>query len=816
MYRFHIHQDESPRTGPVTGSATGSVVGLMLVLLFAVGCSEPGDRTRAHMERGREHTTAGLFDKARVEFRNVLKIDPRDARGRMALAGTLEHLGDFQGALGQYMRIVPDHPDHAEARVHAGFLLLAVKQTEKALSLAEEALAIDSRNARAYALRGFSHVALRRPEEADRDAEAALEADPYDIQAVNFSAWLAGQRGDIEQATAMVKRAEEKHPGSRTLRLLEADLLGRAGRHDEAIKVMGEQIRTEPAAQQASLRLRLAAYLDRLGRYDKAEATLRGAVERHAEDPAPVIALAEFLIARKDSEQAERLLLAMATTRTSPAPFQRALASLYEHTGQTEKVEAILRRTIDEHGTNAPGLEARTALAKIRAGQSRLDEARELLEPVLAENPLDKAALTLRAKLALLRGALPQAIGDLRTVVRDAPRAIEAMWLLGEAHRRNGELNAAEQQFRNALSVAPMALTVRLALVQLLAGQGNLDEARALTQEALARDPVNQPLLAMFGRLSMAVQDWAAIAETGAKLRKAHPDDALGDYLEGAAAQASGDYRRAAEAFERASDLAPGNTVALGALVQSLVTDGRAESALKSLRVAAELTPNDPAVLRMLGRLLRGLGQLEAAETTMNRALALAPNVPAAHWELSLALRGQGKMPEALAVLEAGLSTNNDSELILTELGLLYDAVGRSEDSITLYEGYLERHPDSLTTVNNLAMLLATRRADRASLDRASELSALLRGSEEATFLDTMGWVHYLRGETDRAVVVLEDVVARSPEVPSFQFHLGAALIAKGHVQRGREHLENSLGSRAPFPERDEAVALLERVASPR
>lgn len=666
----------------------------------------------------------------------------------------------------------------------------------------------------AYALRGNAHLALGDLAKARADAEMALATDPDNIEAVKFAAGLrATALNDLEGALALIEPARRAHPENAELRLTHAQVLALARRDDEAAQTLREYVRESSGPANLHASLRLAHYLYGLGRYDKSQSVLRQATIAHPQDPVPVLALARLLNERRSPESAERLLLASAAERESSAPFEEALAAFYSFTKQPEKVEAMLRRVIQEHGTGAPGLRARTALAKIRAHENRPDEARELLEQVLAENALDRHALTLSAKLALLGGDHSRAIGDLRTLVRDNPHASEVIWLLGVAYRGNGELDAAEQHFRNALSVAPHALSARLDLVQMLTARGEIGEARTLIEEALQRDPNERATLRALGQLEAGSRNWQRAAETGAALRKAHPDDAFGYQLGGMVAQASGDTRSATQAFQCAADLAPESTPALAALVGSLVADGRADAALERLRSAVRRHPDDPWMQRLLGWVLRGLGRLEEAESILTAAVELAREVPTAYRELALVLRAQEKLPRAAAVLEAGMLATGGSALILIELGQLYDELGRPEDAIGMYERYLETHPTSLPAANNLAMLLATRRTDEGSLDRAAALSERLRGSASPMFLDTVGWVAHRRGESARAIAVLEDVIARSPGVPTFQFHLGAALIEAGHTTRGREFLERSLGSGAAFPERDEAVALRENLA---
>ena len=99
----------------------------------------------------------------------------------------------------------------------------------------------------------------------------------------------------------------------------------------------------------------------------------------------------------------------------------------------------------------------------------------------------------------------------------------------------------------------------------------------------------------------------------------------------------------------------------------------------------------------------------------------------------------------------------------------------------------------SLVAANNLAYLLADRRTDKASLERASSLAAVLRKSPIANFKDTLGWIAYRQGDFRAAVPLLEEAVAAHPKVPAERFHLGMAYLAVGGSGKASEQFKMAL-----------------------
>src|SRR5689334_18222999 len=88
--------------------------------------------------------------------------------------------------------------------------------------------------------------------------------------------------------------------------------------------------------------------------------------------------------------------------------------------------------------------------------------------------------------------------------------------------------------------------------------------------------------------------------------------------------------------------------------------------------------------------------------------------------------------------------------------------------------------PGSLIVANNLASLLADRRTDKASLDRANSLALLLKNTDVPQFKDTLGWVSYQRQDYRTALPLLEDAAKALPNLALVRFHLGMAYLATG------------------------------------
>jgi Tfp pilus assembly protein PilF len=104
---------------------------LLTITLAACGGAE--GRRDAHMQRGQEHLQAGRLEKARLEFKNAVQVDPRFPPARLALARVQEDLGDPQAAAGQYRAALDLEPGQPQARLRLARLYVLGGVPEEAL-----------------------------------------------------------------------------------------------------------------------------------------------------------------------------------------------------------------------------------------------------------------------------------------------------------------------------------------------------------------------------------------------------------------------------------------------------------------------------------------------------------------------------------------------------------------------------------------------------------------------------------------------------------------------------------------------------------
>ena len=80
-------------------------------------------------------------------------------------------------------------------------------------------------------------------------------------------------------------------------------------------------------------------------------------------------------------------------------------------------------------------------------------------------------------------------------------------------------------------------------------------------------------------------------------------------------------------------------------------------------------------------------------------------------------------------------------------------------------------------------------------------------------FLDTVGWVRLKMGHLEDGVRLIKQAVAKAPNLPTLNYHLGAALYQSGRNSEAKVYLAKALKSTEQFQGRREAQQLFARTS---
>lgn len=467
--------------------------------------------------------------------------------------------------------------------------------------------------------------------------------------------------------------------------------------------------------------------------------------------------------------------------------------------------------------------------AELLLAQGRSAEARQLLEPIMAERPragglqvvFDRAALASNDPSAVLTAH--------RQGLRNAtpwdfwPRigALAGMHtLMAEGLKARDQFAEAVFHYRAAIALQPDQIGYYKGLGGTLWAAGRLDEAAAAYLTALARDPVDVDALGSAVRIRLAAGDPAGA-------------EALLDRA---------DLRSPA-----ARDLREDVSVALlladieQALASGLETDVRA--AFQDLLVRY---PDNPRILHALGDTLMRYGKPADALAVYQRARTLRGTDPWLAMAEATAHVQLNRPDEALRVLDALGPLDDDkaitaanrvrADALRIEGDRLWHDLDRHQAAFDAYQKALDLHPSPWTMVSLAGLYLdhrqpavalafydAALRTDpslrEATMGRVTALQQLGRLDDARLALEDLGrrdtgaavWsiqdsmeiqealrqvdAMGLKGDFRRARALLDDISSKYPDSPHVDAAMGSLMLVQGQPGVALKRAERALAN---------------------
>jgi tetratricopeptide (TPR) repeat protein len=349
-------------------------------------------------------------------------------------------------------------------------------------------------------------------------------------------------------------------------------------------------------------------------------------------------------------------------------------------------------------------------------------------------------------------------------------------------------------------------------LAELLAKQGQKAKAREQVDVVLKNSPENSGALDVLFKLQMADADYAQAAQAAQRIKTQRPG--VGEYYLGLVAQAQKKGGEAIAHFEAALNKAPGAAEPLSALVKARLAQGRTAEAEQRLRQELARSKDNVAAHNLLGEVLLLTKKSDAAVAELSEAQRLNPRLATPYRNLAVAYMSKGRRDEAAAVLRKGIAaTDHDPELVFA-LASYEGNQGKADQAIALYEEALKARPREPMFMNNLAMMLASHRRNKADIDRAVELGERLKDKNNPAYLDTLGWAYYRRGDMAAAASALEAASRQAPDSALLSYHLGMVYYQKGDHAAARRYLEKAVTAKQPYLGAEEAKATLAKLAT--
>lgn len=745
---------------------------LEAIALFAQG--------RDAMLQGQRYTAINLFEKA-------IKLDPGSYELRYWLAQASSGAGMPQEpALAAYESAAAIDPDHIQVHSELGRLYLAKNDLPKAIHHLRLALqttdykdddsaaaVVDFYLAKALQQAGYDRAALDTYGSLiDRLQAGGLQTrgTPELSYLVQHPEGLFVQVGELcerrgfrDDGIRLYRAAVERKPDDFSYHAHLVRALVAAGKRDEATRRATELVSKFKASPDA-LALLKQTYANAGG--DEAVARELGRIYRDRPGDRTVLyALVDVLSGTGRTEQAKQLLADAARTTRYETELVRRLFKLHDAAGDVAGAGRLLVEALAARPDNARDLAPLWAQLLRPWRKNHLTVSR--LQAIQVPPSAQAAKLFWVSELAriwnreaLSRSSLEQAVKQ----VPPFPPAYRA--LLGRYWQR-------------ADWDAPQKVSASEQLVASVERHG--DAALAAELRGLTLMNQNEPAKA-------AVQFAAA--------REAGGDSADLRLTYAAALQGAGEPARSQQVLWKLTADAPTCEEAYLRLFREYLGQQDAEQAIRVLNAWLANDPSSTNAKLLLATVRTQAGQADVAERILLDLFEREPDNGDVLASLNALYGETGRIEQWIGKLEAQRTAHPENRTVVEQLVLLYAAQKRLPEATRTLDGVrpaVARDPDLLYYLASLYTRIGEKQASEQVLEQVVALDP-----EHAPACNDLGYAWAEEGRNlARAEALVRTAVHKEPDNQSYLDSLGWVLYKRGQYREARAALEEAIGAAA-------------------
>jgi tetratricopeptide (TPR) repeat protein len=169
-------------------------------------------------------------------------------------------------------------------------------------------------------------------------------------------------------------------------------------------------------------------------------------------------------------------------------------------------------------------------------------------------------------------------------------------------------------------------------------------------------------------------------------------------------------------------------------------------------------------------------GDLDKSLETIEKAIKEQDDIPQLYAYYATLLDEQKSYKKAVNMLSAAVEKFPTNTQLRFFLGTMFDRVGNRKATVDQLTKVIEQDKDHVQALNYLAYTYAE---TGSNLDEAQKLAerALQLQPQDGYILDTVGWIHFKRGDVEEAIKYLEAAVKAKADESIIAEHLGDAYL---------------------------------------
>lgn len=714
------------------------------------------------------------FDEAIRLFEKANKIVRADNLAKIKLAQALIEANKLDTAKEQLLKYLQVTPDD----IYINYLLATIefiqKDYENAAQFAEKNLSNYSKHPESLYIASSSNYLINNYESAYNQVRKLIVIMPEYAAALKLRAALELKLGLNEQATTTLAQIEDS-----TFTANDSELIIAAG---------------------------LASI--KTGKIELGKKFFVRADALNAEKLDSKLALASVALQQGDVKSAITVLGQAVETAPQSLQAKIALTLSYFKDRQAEQALKVAQQISLEHAESpyGPMLEGLTYLMKRQLKNAESAFMRALLIRPGHPNTTHLLAALVMQQSKDVKRARSLYISAIKQYPDDVTSLIELYVIDREAGKKEQSISWLEQ----AIDISPEKLKPRLLLAQYYLSNNEARKSLVISEKALKVHPEHPSLFALLGDAQRHIGLQKASIASYQKLQEIAPKMFFPYYRLAEVYEKIGQLEMARKSVTRALKLKPKHIGSLVIKARIALKEGDVEGAKTIVKSLDKLNLHLLSVTKLQAQIALSEQRPADAVNLYQEILAKQEtNYNTIH--LSSALWQQSERKKAIDTLVTWLNKHPKDIMTMNVLADYYLNDNQDNEAAKLYSKLVELTPNNSLAHNNLAWLLLKQNNNvDTALKHAIQANQLSPNTSD--FLDTLGLVHYSKGDYSAAKKAFSDAVSLQPNVLDIQFHLAQSHAKVGEKLQAEKMLEHLLTQQDSFSSSIEAKELLNQL----
>lgn len=756
------------RFSPITLAACA------LCLALGSGCKDK-KTSQDYLVSGDTFYQQQDWEKARIEYRNALALEPANAAAHYGLASIARDKKEVSARQFHLGKAVQLKPDEAAWQFEYGELALLTGDLDAANAAAEQLQQLQPNSLPSVQLSLALAVAQELWPEVKRLTETGLSTYPDNADLWGLKAVAAKKQRLWDEALQALDKAIALADDPLQYRLLRVEVNQERGNLEATINDLSEMIASSTAPEAQIIQLSKLVY-QRDG-HDATVARLQQYIRQYP-TAYSLQTLHVDLVKSRDPQAAGNLLDHYIQTAADPSGllFYRVSAALANNLPELARQD--LQTILNRPGSDEKALtEARALLAELAWLEQNWAAAGELTDQVLAADANHKSALLLKGRLLQLNNRSAEAVPYFNKVLGLDRNSIAAMEALAAINQQQGKLGVAADYYQRILEREPTHYAALRFVIAESFGKGHVANTDAHLNRALQAYPDDMGLLSVKLQVAAMLGNYNEANAALNTLRELKIDNADVLFFQGFIKQKQGDHKAAMGLFGGAISARGDYEKALQAMFSSAQTANAITEFRDFLTRHLQKNPADKSALLAQAR-LSPPGEATHLIPQIETALNASPAWEGGAVVLADLYRQNGDEEKAMALLAARYQDNPGASVGIAYVRYL-EKLGTTEQAAQVHEALLSNHPDNNIVRNNYALFLLEKINSPQANRKALQLTESFASSDNPALLDTYGNALLKNQSTEKAVFILKKALGLA-NIPEIKLHYIQALYADG------------------------------------